>query len=108
MAEVIHMFPWAWVRKCELREKPMCPEEILARLLADMTEAHRLMLEMVSLRERTFGEEDERQKKACKAIFQATKQVQNLMLILVESGFVDLEAVLEAWKRFGPNPKRRI
>ncbi len=105
MAEVIHMFPWAWVRKCELREKPVCPEEILARLQADITEARRLMRKNLPLRERTFGEEDEWQDKACKAMSEAAKHVQNLTVMLVESDSVDLEAVLEAWKRFGPNPK---
>jgi hypothetical protein len=102
MAEVIHMFPWAWVRRCELGEKPMCPEEILACLLADITEAHRLMLQSIPSCVKTYGDEHEWQEKARNVMSEARKHAEDLMLVLVESGLVDLEAVLKAWQKFGP------
>ena len=80
----------------------MCPEEILACLLADITEAHRLMLHRIPPCAKTYGEEHEWQEKARNVMSEARKHAEHLMLVLVESGSVDLETVLKAWQKFGP------
>ena len=102
MGEVIDIFPWALERRHDLEDKPASPEEILAKLLADITRAHDLILKMIPPGAKMSEEEDERHKKVRMLMSGAKKHAQKLMLQLVDSGLVDLEAVLEAWRKFGP------
>ena len=94
MGEVIDIFPWALERRHELEDNPTSPEEILANLLADIGQAHGLMLKIIPKCTRTSGDEDEWYKKVVMLMSGAKKQLQMLMLQLVDSGLVDLQAIL--------------
>jgi len=102
MGDVIDIFPWALERQRELDDEPLRPAEVLARLLADITEAHDLMIKIIPVHAKTFKEEDEWEQKVHMRMFHAKKHAQRLVLLLVASGAVDSEDVLEAWRRLGP------